>query len=92
MREIYRVKRGVVGAAELPKPGGHTLSLGTGRCLRCGATCSPRGLGQWGALTVLSRIRGTLARGVQVHVVHIGCVPTDLSVPRGVPARKGRRG
>lgn len=90
-REVYRVRRGVVGPEDLPKPGGKRLCA-MPKCWRCGAICSPSGVGTRAALTVLSRERGTMATGIRPHYVHVGCIPTDDSAPLGIPARKVRRG
>jgi|SRR5215472_7271606 len=93
VREVYRVKRGLVYGDALPRPGGKVLAIpgGVPKCWRCGAICSPHGAGQWAVLTVLSRIRGSAARGIQVDRLHVGCVSTDLGAPLGIPARKVRR-
>jgi hypothetical protein len=91
VREVYRVKRGVVAPEDLPKPGGKLLApgrIGEPKCWRCGSTVSSHGRGVQSGLTILTRIRGTLARGVQVRVLHVGCVPGEDGVPLGLPARK----
>ncbi len=91
VREVYRVRRGLV-VEGLPKPGGAKLT-GTvePKCWRCNAMLSRSGVGVRAVLTVLSRIRGTLARGVRVHYVHVGCIPTDDAAPLGIPPRTVRR-
>lgn len=91
VREVYRIRRGFLFPAELPKPGGKLLSIGRGNCWRCGAICSPHGVGVRAVLTVLTRERGTVARGIQARHLHVGCVPTELDAPLGIPARKVRR-
>jgi hypothetical protein len=96
VREVYRIRRGLVAAEDLPKPGGAKLrtpglGISTPKCWRCGSPVSGLGAGVRSVLTILTRIRGTLARGVRVHYVHVGCIPTDDASPLGLPARKVRR-
>jgi hypothetical protein len=93
VREVYRIHRGTPDPATLPRPGGKLVAIPAAPvCWRCGAVVSHHGSGVWAPLTVLSRIRGTLARGIQVHRVHLGCVPSELAAPLGLPARKVGRG
>jgi hypothetical protein len=88
-REVYRVRRGLVAAADLPRPGGRTLVV-DGGCIRCGAPAAPGGSGMRAVLTVLTRQRGTLCSGVAGFRVHVGCIPGD-EVPERILPRKVRR-
>jgi hypothetical protein len=92
VREVYKVRRGLVRAADLPKPGGQRLPTAPEpKCWRCGSPALSNGAGARSVLTILTRIRGTLARGVRVEYLHVGCIPTDDAAPLGIPARKVRR-
>jgi hypothetical protein len=87
LREAYRVHRGLIDVDELPKPGGHPLTV-DGLCLRCGAPVTPAGSGYRAPCTVLVRDRGSDCKNVTAHRIHNGCIPRAGESPqRGIPAR-----
>ena len=73
-REVYRIHRGALTAAELPQPGGKPLDVNP-TCIRCGTMVSAHGLGRYGARTLLVRDVGTRYRHVAVKTIHHGCIP-----------------